>query len=314
MTRETTKVLDCTIRDGGLINNHHFSDDFVRAVYKALTQSGIEYMELGYRSSKELSPPEDYGDWKYCDDERIQQIIDGIESNLKLSIMVDAHRIKEQVFKPVNQSPVDMVRLATYVKDVDKAVEMIKRIHDLGYETTANIMAISTEDDTDIIQALAKLEKSPVDIVYVVDSYGSLLPDRIVQLVKLYKEHLPGKKIGIHCHNSLQLAFANTIEGIDHSVEYADGSLLGIGRGSGNCCLELLVCYLKNPAHNMMPILEVIQNHMVPLRREIEWGYMIPYMISGMENEHPREAVKLRNTENRDDYVKFYQEINNRKK
>src|SRR3989338_1307202 len=113
---EKIKVLDCTIRDGGLINNHYFTDEFVRAVYKALSEAGIDYMEMGYRSSRALSPETNYGPWKYCDDEKISRIIDGIEPNTKISIMVDAHRVKEQQFKPADQSPVDMIRVATYVK------------------------------------------------------------------------------------------------------------------------------------------------------------------------------------------------------
>ncbi len=100
MYREQIKVLDCTIRDGGLINNHYFTDEFVRAVYQALSKSGIDYMEFGYRSSRELYSPNEYGAWKYCDDEKIKQIIDGIESNMKISIMVDSYRVKEQEFAP----------------------------------------------------------------------------------------------------------------------------------------------------------------------------------------------------------------------
>ena len=96
MYREQIKVLDCTIRDGGLINNHYFTDDFVREVYKALSKSGVDYMEFGYRSSRELYPPEDYGAWKYCDDDKIREVIDGIESDLKISVMVDSYRVKEQ--------------------------------------------------------------------------------------------------------------------------------------------------------------------------------------------------------------------------
>ena len=134
MYREQIKVLDCTIRDGGLINNHSFTDEFVREAYKALSKSGIDYMEFGYRSSKELCPVQDYGAWKYCDDEKIREIIDGIESKLKISIMVDAHRVREQSFAPADESPVDMIRVATYVKDIDKAIDLAKRTKDLGYD------------------------------------------------------------------------------------------------------------------------------------------------------------------------------------
>ncbi|MHC4131476.1 MAG: aldolase catalytic domain-containing protein [Planctomycetota bacterium] len=309
MYREQIKVLDCTIRDGGLINNHYFTDEFVRAVYQALTKSGIDYMEFGYRSSKILYPPVDFGPWKYCDDEKICEIIDGIESNIKISIMVDSYRVKEQEFKPADESPIDMIRAATYVKYIDSAIELIKKCHDLGYETTCNIMAVSTEIEPDLVEALDQLAKAPVDIVYVVDSFGALYCEQVEYLVKLYQEHLPGKTIGVHCHNNQQLAFSNTIEGIIHNANFVDGSLFGIGRGPGNCCLELLIGFLKNPKFDLSSILQVLQDYMLPMREEIEWGYIIPYMITGILNEHPRAGIAMRKTENKDKYAEFYQEL-----
>jgi len=309
MYREQIKVLDCTIRDGGLINNHYFTDDFVRAVYHALSRSGVDYMEFGYRSSRELFPPEDYGAWKYCDDDSIRRIIDGIESDMKISVMVDSYRVKEQHFAPADESPVDMFRAATYVKYIDSAIELINSLHDLGYETTCNIMAISREIEPDLVEALDQLAKTPVDVVYVVDSFGALYCEQIEYMVKLYKEHLPGKTIGVHCHNNQQLAFSNTIEGIIHDANYVDGSLFGIGRGPGNCCLELLMGFLKNPKFNLTPILKVIQDHMIPMRKEIEWGYILPYFITGILNEHPRSAIAYRKTDDRDKYAEFYEKM-----
>ena len=309
MFREQIKVLDCTIRDGGLINNHYFTDEFVREVYKALTKAGVDYMEFGYRSSKELYPPKDFGAWKYCDDDKIRQVIDGIESDIKISVMVDSYRVKEQQFAPVDESPVDMFRAATYIKYIDSAIDLINRCHDLGYETTCNIMAISKELEPDLIEALKQLAKAPVDVVYVVDSFGALYCEQIEYMVKLYKEHLPGKTIGVHCHNQQQLAYANTIEGIIHDANYLDGSLYGIGRGPGNCCLELLIGFLKNPKFNLTPILKVIQDYMIPMRQEIEWGYIIPYFVTGILNEHPRSAIAYRQTKDKDKYAEFYEQM-----
>jgi len=309
MYREQIKVLDCTIRDGGLINNHYFTDDFVRAVYQALSKGGVDYMEFGYRSSRELFPPEDYGAWKYCDDDNIRKIIDGIESDMKISVMVDSYRVKEQHFAPADESPVDMYRAATYVKYIDSAIELINKCHDLGYETTCNIMAISREIEPDLIEALDQLAKTPVDVVYVVDSFGALYCEQIEYMVKLYKEHLPGKTIGVHCHNNQQLAFSNTIEGVIHDANYVDGSLFGIGRGPGNCCLELLMGFLKNPKFNLTPILKVLQDHMIPMRKEIEWGYIIPYFVTGILNEHPRSAIAYRKTDDKDKYAEFYEKM-----
>ncbi len=309
MFREEIKVLDCTIRDGGLINNHYFTDEFVRAVYKAMSAAGIDYMEMGYRSSRKYAPAADYGAWKYCDDEKIREIIDGIESNVKLSIMVDAHRVADQQFVEVDKSPVDMIRMATYVKDIDKAIAMVNKCHDLGYETTVNVMAISTENEFDLIEALDQLAKCPTETVYVVDSFGYFFCEQIEYIVKLFQMHLPGKRIGTHCHNNQQLAFANTIEGIRHNSNLVDGSLFGIGRGAGNCPLELLVGFLKNPKFNIGPILKVIQDYMIPMREEIEWGYMIPYAITGLLNHHPRSAIAMRKTKAKDKYAEFYEEI-----
>ena len=309
MYREQIKVLDCTIRDGGLINNHYFTDDFVRAVYQALSRGGVDYMEFGYRSSRELFPPADYGAWKYCDDDNIRRIIDGIESDMKISVMVDSYRVKEQQFAPADESPVDMFRAATYVKYIDSAIELVNKCHDLGYETCCNIMAISREIEPDLVEALDQLAKSPVDVVYVVDSFGALYCEQIEYMVKLYQKHLPGKTIGVHCHNNQQLAFSNTIEGIIHNANYLDGSLFGIGRGPGNCCLELLMGFLKNPKFNLTPILKVIQDYMLPMQKEIEWGYIIPYFVTGILNEHPRSAIAYRKTDDKDKYAEFYEKM-----
>ncbi len=310
MYREQIKVLDCTIRDGGLINNHYFTDEFVREIYKALSASGLDYMEMGYRNSRELFPPADYGAWKYCDDDKIREVTDGIDSDIKLSIMVDAHRVKEQQFAPVDESPIDMIRVATYVKDMDKAIALVRRCHDLGYETTVNVMAISKEIDPDLVEALDQLAKCPVDVVYVVDSFGALYCEQVEYLVKLYRYHLSdNKEVGIHCHNNQQLAYANTIEGIIHDANYVDGSLFGIGRGPGNCCLELLIGFLKNPKFKLSPILKVIEEQLLPMRNEIEWGYILPYMVTGILNEHPRSAIKMRQTDQKDKYAEFYEEM-----
>jgi 4-hydroxy 2-oxovalerate aldolase len=170
-------------------------------------------------------------------------------------------------------------------------------------------MAVSREMEPDLIEALDQLAKSPVDVVYVVDSFGAMYCEQVEYLIKLYREHLPGKEVGIHCHNQQQLAFANTIEGIIHNANYVDGSLYGIGRGPGNCCLELLMGFLKNPKFNLTPVLKVIQDHMIPMRKEIEWGYLIPYMITGILNEHPRTAIAYRQTDDKDKYAEFYEQM-----
>ena len=310
MFREKIKVLDCTIRDGGLINNHDFSLDFVRDVYKAISASGVDYIELGYKNSKRLFSETEYGLWKFCEDETIEKVIDGVESKTKISVMVDVGRVDLDDVKPKKDSPVDMVRVACYVKDVDKAIVMVNHFADKGYETTFNIMAISRDQGPDLDEALCQIEKeSKAGVVYIVDSFGALYQESTEDLVKRFKNKLKTKEVGFHGHNNQQLAFSNTIEGIIHNANYLDATIYGIGRAAGNCPLELLMGFLKNPKFDIRPILDIISKEFIPLRDKMEWGYIIPYAIAGMFNEHPKAAMAFRKTKDKEDYRKFYEQI-----
>ena len=312
MYREQIKVLDCTIRDGGLINKHDFDQRFVRAVYKAISESGVDYIEMGYKNSKELFSPKEYGLWKFCDDDQIKRAIDGIESKTKISVMVDIGRVNIDDVKPCSESPVDMIRVASYVKDIDKAIFMVNHFAEKGYETTINIMAISRDQGNELDEALEQIEKeSKCNVIYIVDSFGALYQESVENLVKRFKKYIKTKEIGFHGHNHQQLAFGNTIEAIIHNANYLDGTIYGIGRAAGNCPMELLLGFLKNPKFDIRPILDLISHEFIPLRNKIEWGYIIPYAISGMMNEHPKAAMALRNSTKKENYREFYESLIN---
>lgn len=310
MFREKIKVLDCTIRDGGLINKHQFSHEFVRDVYQALSRAGVDYMEIGYKNSPKLFSESEYGPWKFCKEEDVRKVVDGIESDTKISVMVDVGRVDMDAIVPASESPVDMVRVASYVKGIDKAIAMVNEFAGKGYETTINIMAISRDQGTELDEALHQIEEeSKADVIYIVDSFGSLYQENIEHLVKHFKSILKTKEIGFHGHNNQQLAFSNTIEAIIHDANYMDATIYGIGRAAGNCTLELLIGFLKNPKFDIRPILDIIAKQFIPLRNKIEWGYIIPYAIVGMLNEHPRTAMALRDSDKKDDYLDYYNSL-----
>ncbi len=310
MFREKIKVLDCTIRDGGLVNNHDFSLSFVRAVYKALSESGIDYMEIGYKNSKRLFSEKEFGKWKFCDDDDIRRATEGIESNTKISVMVDVDRVDVEDVLPRKDSPVAMVRVASYVKDIDKAIFLVNHFADKGYETTVNIMAISRALDNELTEALEQLEKeSKANVIYIVDSFGSLYQETTEFLIKKAKSIVKTKEIGIHAHNNQQLAFGNTIEAIIHNANFVDGTVYGLGRAAGNCPLELILGFLKNPKFDIRPVLDLISKEFIPLRDKIEWGYIIPYAITGILDEHPRAAMALRNSDKKENYREFYESL-----
>jgi len=312
MYRPEIRVLDCTIRDGGLINNWHFTDDFVRKVFQAVEASGVDYTEIGYKSSTRLFTPGEYGKWKFCEEDHVKEIIGDGPRKIKLSAMADIGRIEYDDILPAKESVLDMVRVASYVKDVDKAIDMVQHLTEKGYETTINLMAISTVKDLEIDEALRQIagECKP-QAVYVVDSFGGMYSEQIHYLVKKYKKFLnpQGIEVGFHGHNNQQLGFANTIEAIVKEANFLDATINGIGRGAGNCPLELLLGFLKNPKFDILPILDILENEFIDLRKEIEWGYLIPYMLTGMLNEHPRAAMKIRATDDKDKYVEFYKSL-----
>ena len=312
MFRSQIKVLDCTIRDGGLINNHDFDRRFVREVYKAVSAANVDYIELGYRNSKKMFSQKDFGLWKFCDDEEINKVIEGIESNTKISVMCDVGRVEEQDVKPKSESPVDMIRVASYVKDIDKAIALVNQFDEKGYETTINIMAISRDQDRFLDEALEQAEKeSKAQVIYIVDSFGALYQETVEDLVKRFRRIVKTKEVGFHGHNHQQLAFGNTIEAIMHNANYLDATVYGIGRAAGNCPLELLVGFLKNPKFDIRPLLDLISKELIPLRDQIEWVYIIPYAISGMMNIHPRAAMALRNSEQKENYREFFESLVN---
>jgi 4-hydroxy 2-oxovalerate aldolase len=304
-----SKIVDCTIRDGGLVNNWDFSVEFVQHLYKSLNEAGVEYMEIGYKNSpKLLKGAESAGPWRFLDDEFLRTVIPQ-KLDTKLSALVDVGRVDANDILPREESLLDLIRVACYVQDVDKALELVQLFHDRGYETTLNIMALSNVMENQLMEAFELINESVVDFVYVVDSYGSLTPSDFTYLIEKFQKNLPNKRLGIHAHNNMQLAFANTLIADEKGVELLDASVYGMGRAAGNCPTELLVAHLKNSKYDLRPVLDMIETHMIPLREKEEWGYIIPYMITGMLDEHPRSAMALRNTPDKDKSVDFYDKL-----
>lgn len=307
--RPGIKILDCTIRDGGLINDHVFDDVIIRKVYNACVEAGVDYVELGYKSSKSIFAPDKFGKWKFCDEDDIRRAIGEKNPGIKISVMADAGRCDYKTdILPREKSVIDCIRVACYINQIPTAVDMIKDAHDKGYETTMQLMAISSVDMKDILAALRETSQSPADAVCLVDSYGSLYSEQIRDLTRLYMKAMEGtgKEVGIHAHNNQQLAFANTVEALIAGANRLDATISGFGRGAGNCPMELLIGFLRNPKFKLRPILKVAQDVFVPMAKQLEWGYNVPYAIGGMLNQHPRAAMDWRAGATPDDYITFY--------
>lgn len=309
MYKEDIKVMDCTVRDGGLMNNWQFSDDFVRSVYDANVEAGIDYMEIGYLSSEKAFDPKVVGPWKFCKDKDLRRIVGNNDTPLKLSAMADIGRIDLDDIPMKSDSVLDMIRVACYVHQVDKAIALAHHCMDKGYEVCINMMAVSKVSEVELDEALRDIAKSRVKTFYAVDSFGSMYCESIQHLVRKYIEALPGKEIGIHAHNNMQLAVSNTITALMEGCTMLDATLLGLGRGAGNCPSEILIAFLKNPKYRMLPLLQAIQDHIHPLQKQIDWGYHIPYLVTGALNEHPRRGMDWMESDQKNDFVTFMRKM-----
>lgn len=310
--RSGVTVVDATLRDGGLVNDFYFTDEFVKNLYQANLKAGVDYMEFGYKASKEMFDESKFGKWKFCNDDDIRAIVGENATDLKIAVMADVGRCDyKKDFVNRCDSPVDLVRVATYLNSIPAAVDMIEDIAGKGYEVSCNIMAISNTQKENLEVALDILGKTPVDVLYIVDSFGALYPEQIARIVDIYMNFAAkyGKKVGIHAHNNQQLAFANTIEAVGDGVDWLDATYNGMGRGAGNCSMELLLGFLRNPKYKEYPVIQFIEENMLELKENgVVWGYDLQYLMTGLLNQHPRNAIQF-TKEKRKDYFEFYKEI-----
>ncbi|MCM1216976.1 MAG: aldolase catalytic domain-containing protein [Lachnospiraceae bacterium] len=310
--RPSIKVLDATLRDGGLVNDFYFTDEFARALYQTNVKAGVDYMEFGYKASKEIFDESKFGKWKFSNDEDIRAIVGDNNTDLKISVMADVGRCdyKKDILDRAD-SPIDLIRVATYLNTIPAAADMIEDAYRKGYEVCCNIMAISNSQESDLRAALDILGKTPVNVFYIVDSYGSLYPEQLERLTDIYMEFAVkyDKKLGVHAHNNQQLAFANTIEAVGDGVDWLDATYASMGRGAGNCAMELLLGFLKNPKYSTFPAIQFVEKYMNRLKEEgVVWGYDLQYMMTGQLNQHPRTAIEF-TKQKRKDYAEFYKEV-----
>ncbi len=294
------------------MNSSRFPDETVRAVYDACADAGIDYIELGYKNSDKIFSPDAYGAWRFCKEDDINRIIGDNKRDIKISVMADAEKSDYKTdIVPKKDSNIDLIRIATYIHQIPLAIDMIKDATDKGYETTINLMAVSTVRESELDEGLEMLGQTPVEAIYLVDSFGSLYSEQIRYMMAKYMRiaHEFGKEIGMHAHNNLQLAFANTIEAIIDGANMVDGTLAGLGRGAGNCQLEMLIGFLHNPKYRMRPLLNCVEKHIEPLRSKLGWGFDYPYMITGFLNRHPKSAIEFNDSDRRGQIVNFYDEM-----
>jgi 4-hydroxy 2-oxovalerate aldolase len=302
------EILDCTIRDGGYLNNWNFDRKFVRELYRNLSRTGVDTVEIGFRHFQK----KDYGIWYSTPEELLHELFGDIRG-ASIALLVDQGEADLARIPKAKNSLVDLYRVTSNKYSIPGALKMCDEIKAKGYKVSLQLMGIVGYSDKDMASVIKPLTKSSVDYIYFADSYGSLFPQNIKKFIDWLKP--TKKKIGFHPHNNLQLAFANTLEAIHCGIDIVDGTVYGMGRGAGNLPLEVLISYLEktlnHEKYNALPILDLIDRYFIKLNDEIKWGYNLPYMLSGLLEVHPNYAKALtdRREHAADDMVKILETV-----
>lgn len=284
----TFKILECTLRDGGNVNGSRFDEGLARRIVECADGAGADIIEVGYKNSDKFCRRTQFGKFRFCDEDLIKRITEGVSA--EISVLVDCGRCEPAAFLPAGQSAVDLVRCAFYARDSAEALCVLAVLKDKGYKTAACMMAASTIGES-LGEKVAEIAgSSSVDIVYLMDSYGALLPDEFAGMAKMYSAVCAesGKLFGVHSHDNLQCAFANELAGISAGARIADCTIGGLGNGAGNCRAELLFGILRG-ADAAARIAEFAQREIEPIKAKFGCAPYPKYMLAALANTKVRK-------------------------
>ncbi len=287
--KNTVHVLDCTLRDGGYVNNWQFGDEPARQIVELNAASGVDYVELAFIRSGIYEP----GRLEYSTMDQIARIFR--PSRHKLAAMVEiGYGYPVDAFPERSEQTVDLVRLVVWKRMIPESVAYAKALLAKGYEVSIQATRIeqySLEEFADFVARFSQL--SPRSI-YIVDTFGLLTKQRLLAYAEVADAHLgPGIYLGYHAHNNMQQAVSNMVAICEHPWRHElmlDASVMGIGRGAGNLCLELLETYLNENfggAYRVDNIFACAEKYIQPIFQTSPWGYSIPYLLSALNGRNP---------------------------
>ena len=296
-----TKIIDCTLRDGGYYNEWEFEPELVRDYLTAVGSSGITHIELGLRSFRRQGF---HGPFAYTTDRFIETL--EIPPNVTLGVMVDAKTILgaetdtktavQALFAPAGRSSVQLVRIAAHFGELEESKDIATCLKNLGYTVGLNLMQASIRSADEISQAVTKIATwGVVDVLYFADSLGNMQSEQIREMVKLFRESWP-HDLGIHAHNNMGQANENTLLALDLGCNWLDATMLGMGRGAGNCQSEILLTELNRRLgrrYETDSVYALVIDHFLGLQAKLGWGPNFVYHFCALNKIHPTYAQEL---------------------
>lgn len=291
------EVLDCTLRDGGYINNWDFGINNIKSVVSNLTSSQIDIIECGYLSNKNPYNPE-----KSIFDsiERIKEVIPEKKHNCKYVCMINFGEYELADIPNYDGSSVDGIRLVFHKGQLEAALEYCRELKLKGYMLFIQPMVTINYSDSELLKIVNIVNEIIPYAFYIVDSFGIMKKNDLMRMYYLIDNNLNQKvRIGYHSHNNLQLAYSNAqalAEVHSNRNRIIDASVFGMGRGAGNLNTELFIQYLNDnfdTNYNVYPLLQIIDETLNKIYATNYWGYSLPHYLSATYNCHPNYASYL---------------------
>jgi isopropylmalate/homocitrate/citramalate synthase len=296
-------ILDCTLRDGGYINNWEFSTENTKEIIKSLIKSKVEIVECGFVSQKQGKEKDST---QFISLTQVNELLNSLKvdlSDTQFCVMINKGEYDLNdlpIYNPKTDNVIG-IRYAFHKKDWREALVDTKIIIEKGYKVYVQAMVTLSYSDAESLQMIEEINKYDVYAMYIVDSFGAMFGDDFRRLHYLFENNLRSDiKLGYHSHNNLQLAYSNAIDfiqtkNIDREI-IIDSSIHGMGRGAGNLTTELLADFLNKKKHteyNIIPLLETIDKYLEAIYRENYWGYSIAHFLSASFRCHPNYSSFL---------------------
>ena len=288
-----TKILDCTIRDGGYYNNWCFSHSLVKSYMNLMSDLNVDYVEIGFRK-KDVEKK--FGDFFSIKDDQILKLTKN--KKFKISIMIDLSDFKKdlqvkKLFKKQKFTNIDLVRIASNYEDLNFLNKIIKQLNTLGYKIAVNLMKATKYNADKIFKFYDKINFNKIEYFYIADSYGNCTPEFINEIAsKFIKEGHKLEKIGFHAHDNMDNALKNALTAKKNKFGIVDTSVMGMGRGAGNLKLEEYLRYEDNFS-NKKKLQNFILNKFKPLKKEFQWGSNKFYKFAAKNFIHPTYIQRL---------------------
>lgn len=291
------KVLDCTLRDGGCVNDFNFGSIYMRQILLAIEQSGADIIECGYIDEKKGSME---GRTQYLNEHVIEDILISEKKPGKIYVaMIDYGKYDFSKLDDRTEHSIDGIRLAFHKKDIDDVMIAGRKILEKGYELFIQPMLVMTYSDRELLDLIDGInqELTSARAFYIVDSFGEMRSNDLDRLSALIDHNLNKNiALGLHSHNNLQLSYSNAVTLLDHPMSrelIVDVSILGMGKGAGNLNAELFEEHLNlyyGKRYDINPLLNVIDNVLNQIKEEYHWGYSVEYYLSSINHCTPSYA------------------------